>query len=62
MGQQRLSFLSLIPIDNDIVESLTVSCKQKGERGDCPRYPRQKGIKIMKLQKLKGCNWRFFLL
>jgi len=55
MGQQRLSFLSLIPIDNDIVESLTVSCKQKGERGDCPRYPRQKGIKIMKLQKLKGC-------
>jgi len=55
MGQQRLSFLSLMSIENDIVESLTVTCREKGERDDVPRHPRQRGIKRMKLQKLKGC-------
>jgi len=61
MGQQWLGFLSLMSIENDIIESLAVACKQKEERGDGSRNPRQRGIKRMKLEKLKGCNWRFFL-
>jgi len=36
MDQQRLSFLSLMSIENDIVETLTVACREKGERGDVP--------------------------
>jgi len=62
MGQQRLSFLSLMSIGNDIVELLTLACRQKGGLCDGPRYPRQRAIKSLKLQKLKGCNWKFFLL
>jgi len=34
-------------IENDIVESLTVTCREKGERGDGPRHPRQRGFKRM---------------
>jgi len=34
MGQQRLSLLSLMSIENDIVETLTVVCREKGGRGD----------------------------
>jgi len=55
MGQQRLSFLFLMSIGNDIVETLTVACREKGERGDIPRHPRQRVIKRRKLQKLKVC-------
>jgi len=47
MAQQRLCFLSLVSIENDIVESLTVACKEEGERSDGPRHPRQRGIKRM---------------
>ena len=57
MGQLRLSFLFLMSIENDFVETLTVACREKGERGDVLRHPRQKVIKRMKLQKVKGCNW-----
>jgi len=42
MGQQRYSFLSLMSIENDIVERLTVAYREKGERGDVPRHPRQR--------------------
>jgi len=56
------SFLSLMSIENYIIGSLTVARKQKGERGDGLRHPRQRGIKRMKLQKLKDCNWRFLIL
>jgi len=45
MGQQRLSFLFLMSIVNDIVETLTVACREKGERGDVSRRPRQRVIK-----------------
>jgi len=62
MGQQRLSFLFLTSIENDIVETLTVACREKGEQGNVPRHPRQMVIKRMKLQKVKSCNWTFFLL
>ena len=62
IDQQRLSFLFLMSIENDIVETLTVICREKGERGDVPRHPRQGVIKRMKLQKVKGYNWTFFLL
>jgi len=48
--------------ENDTVETLTVACREKGERGDVPRYPRQRVTKRMKLQKVKGCNWTLFLL
>jgi len=41
MGQQRLSFLFLMSIENDIAETLTVACREKGEQGDVPRHPRQ---------------------
>jgi len=30
IGQQRLSFLSLINTENDIVESITVACREEG--------------------------------
>jgi len=50
MGQQRLSFRSLMSIENHIVETLTVACREKGERGDVLRYPRQRWIKRMKLK------------
>jgi len=53
MGQQRLSFLFLMSIENVFVETLTVACREKGERGDVPRHPRQRVIKRMKLQKVK---------
>jgi len=56
MGEQRLSFLFLLSIENDLVETLTVTCREKGERGDVPRHPSQRVIKRMKLQKAKGCN------
>jgi len=36
-------------IENDIVETLTVACREKGELGDTPRHPRQRVIKRMKL-------------
>jgi len=62
MGQQRLSFLFLMSIENDIAETLTVACREKGEQGDVPRHPRQGVIKRMKRQKVKGFNWTFFLL
>jgi len=62
MGQQRLSFLFLMSIENDIAETLTVACTEKGERGDVSWHPRQRVIKRMKLPKVKGCNWTFFLL
>jgi len=62
MGQQRISFLFLMSFENDIVETLAVACREKGERGDVPRHPRQRLIKRMKLPKVKGCNWIFFLL
>jgi len=43
MGQQRLSFVSLMSTENDIVESLTVACREKGERGDgAGGHPRQR--------------------
>jgi len=29
-------------IENDIVETLTVACREKCERGDVPRHPRQR--------------------
>jgi len=32
MGQQWLSFLSLISIENDIVQSLTVACREGANR------------------------------
>jgi len=32
MDQQRLSFLFLMSIENDIVETLTVACREKGRR------------------------------
>jgi len=44
MGQQRLSFLFLMSIENDIVETLTVACREKGERSDVPGHPRQRVI------------------
>jgi len=53
MGQQRLSFLSLMSIENDIVESLTVTCREKGERDDVPRHPRQKGDQKNEITKIK---------
>ena len=62
MGQQRLSFLFLMSIENVFVETLTVACREKGERGDVPRHPRQRVIKRMKLQKVKRPNWTYFLL
>jgi len=62
MDQQQLSFLFLMSMENDIVETLTVACREKGERGDVPRHPRQRVIKRMKLQEVKGCNWTIFLL
>jgi len=62
MGQQLLGFLSLMSIENNIVELLMVACKRKGERGDGPRHQRQRRIKRRKLQKSTCCNWRFFLL
>jgi len=40
MGQQRLSFLFLMSNENDIVETRTVACREKGERVDVPRHPR----------------------
>jgi len=43
-------------IENDIVETLAMACREKGERGDVPRHPRQRVIKRLKLQKLKGCK------
>jgi len=49
-------------IENDIAETLTVACREKGKRGDVLKHPRQRLIKRMKLQKVKGCNWTFFLL
>jgi len=52
MGQQRLSFLFLMSTENDIVETLTVACREKGERGDVLRHPRQRVIKRMKFQKV----------
>jgi len=60
MGQQRLSRLRLMSIENGIVEALAVICREMGERGDVPRHPRQRVIKRMKLQKVKSCNWTFF--
>ena len=62
MNQQRLSFLFLMSIENDIVETLTMPCREKDERGDVSRRPRQRVIKGMKLQKVNGCNGTFFLL
>jgi len=49
IDQQWLSFLFLMSIENDIVETLTVACREKGELGDTPRHPRQRVIKRMKL-------------
>jgi len=46
MDQQRLSFLSLMSIENDIVQTLTVACRENSERGDVPRYPRQRVIVV----------------
>ena len=61
MGQQRLSFLSVRSIENDRVTNSGL--QTEGGRGRRPyRHPRQRGIKRMKSQKLKGCNWSFFLL
>jgi len=62
MGEQQLSFLFLMSIENDNVETLKMTCREKGERGDVHRHPRQRVIKRMKLQKVKRCNWAFFLL
>ena len=62
MGEQQLSFLFLMSIENDNVETLKMACREKGERGDVHRHPRQRVIKRMKLQKVKRCNWAFFLL
>jgi len=42
MGQQWYSFLSLMSIENVFVDTLTVACREKGERGDVPRHPRQR--------------------
>jgi len=53
MGPQRYSFLCLMSIVNDTVETLTVTYREKGERGDVPRHPRQRVIKRLKLQKSK---------
>jgi len=41
----------LMSTGTDIVESLTVACREEGKLGDGPRHPRRNGIKIMKLQK-----------
>jgi len=50
MGPQRYSFLCLMSIVNDTVETLTVTYREKGERGDVPR---QRVIKRLKLHKSK---------
>jgi len=62
MGQQQLSVLFLMSIENDSVETLTEACREKGKRGDVPWHPRPTVTKRMNLQKVKGCNWTFFLL
>jgi len=49
MGQQWHSFLSLMMIANDILESVIEACR---ERSDGPGHPRQGGIERVKLQKL----------
>jgi len=43
MGQQRFSFLSLVSIENDVVKSLTVACREGGGQDDGPGHPRQWG-------------------
>jgi len=60
MGQQRHSFLSLMSIENDIVETLTVTCREGSERGDDPGLPSQGSIQKVKLQKLKCYNQMIF--
>jgi len=62
MGQQRLSFLYLMSIETDIADTPIVVCRWKGEQDDVPKHPRQKVIKRMKSQKVKGCYWTFYLL
>jgi len=52
MGQQWHSFLSLMMIENDILESVIEACREGSERGDGPGHPRQGGIERVKLQKL----------
>jgi len=49
MGQQWHSFLSLMMIENDILESVIEACR---EGSDGPGHPRQGGIERVKLQKL----------
>jgi len=43
MGEQRFSFLSLVSIENDVVKSLTVACREGGGQDDGPGHPRQWG-------------------
>jgi len=46
MGQQRFTFLSLVSIENDVVKSLIVACREGGEQDDGPG--RQGGIQKVK--------------
>jgi len=39
MGQQRHSFLSAMSIENDILESQIVACRERDRRGDSPGHP-----------------------
>jgi len=55
MGQQRLSFLSLMSIENDIMEVLTVTCRE-GANGATPRWSKAGGTQRGKLQKFKFYN------
>jgi len=58
-GSTAAQFSLRMSIENDIVETQTDACREKGESGDVPRHPRQRVIKRMKLQNLKAVTGHF---